>query len=139
MTQIIAYLNFGGNCREAMSFYKESLGGELMLQPLEGSPAESKSPANMKNQIMHSSLVKDGLTLMASDMFGPEGIKQGNNMALLLNCSSEPEINLFFEKLSEGGKVLEPLRLEFWGAMFGYVEDRFGIRWMFTYQKNPPM
>ncbi len=32
MTQIHSYLTFSGNCREAMTFYRECLGGILMLQ-----------------------------------------------------------------------------------------------------------
>jgi PhnB protein len=38
MTQINAYLTLNGNCREAMTFYKECLGGELTMQAVEDSP-----------------------------------------------------------------------------------------------------
>ena len=34
MTQINAYLTFNGNCREAMQFYTDCLGGELYLQTI---------------------------------------------------------------------------------------------------------
>jgi len=73
---------------------------------------------------------------MGSDMVGPDGLKQGNNISLSLNCSSEEEINSFFSKLSTGGKVIEPVKAQFWGAFFGCIEDKFGIRWMFNYDKN---
>jgi PhnB protein len=136
MTQINAYLNFDGNCREAMNFYKECLGGELTLQTVEGSPVEAQCPAAMKHQILHSSLVKNGLVIMGSDMSGPEGITKGNNIALSLNCSSEEEINSFFSNLSAGGKIIDPLRQQFWGALFGVFNDKFGIRWMLNYDKN---
>ena len=136
MTQINAYLNFSGNCREALSFYKDSLGGELSLQTVEGSPMEAGCPGAMKHQILHGSLTKNGLILMGSDMVGPEGLIQGNNMSLSLSCSSEKEINHFFSALSAGGKVIEPLKLQFWGAMFGVLTDKFGIRWMLTYDEK---
>ena len=32
MAQLNPYLNFPGNCRLAMEFYRECLGGELFLQ-----------------------------------------------------------------------------------------------------------
>ena len=32
MAQLNPYLNFDRNCREAMNFYKDCLGGELFLQ-----------------------------------------------------------------------------------------------------------
>ena len=133
MTQINAYLNFNGNTREAMTFYKECLGGELMLQTIEGSPFEARCPAGMMHQIMHSSLTRDGLILMASDMIAPDGLKQGNNISLSLNCTSEEEIRNFFSNLSEGGTIIEPLKAQFWGALFGCLTDKFGIRWMFNY------
>ena len=136
MTQINAYLNFSGNCREALSFYKDCLGGELSLQTVEGSPMEAGCPGAMKHQILHGSLTKNGLILMGSDMVGTEGLIQGNNISLSLSCSSEKEINQFFSSLSAGGKIIEPLKLQFWGAMFGVLTDKFGIRWMLTYDEK---
>ena len=136
MTQISAYLNFNGNCREAMEYYKECLGGELSLQTVAGSPIEAQCPAAMKNQVLHSSLIKNGLLLMGSDMVGPEGFTMGNNIALSVNCSSEEEINTFFSNLSAGGKILDPLKEQFWGAVFGCLTDKFGIRWMFNFEKS---
>jgi PhnB protein len=45
MTQIHAYLSFNGNCREAMTFYRDCIGGELMLQPIKGTPVEGQDCA----------------------------------------------------------------------------------------------
>jgi PhnB protein len=136
MTQINAYLNFNGNCRDAMNFYKECLGGELALQTVEGSPIEAQCPPAIKNQVLHASLMKDAILLMGSDMVGPDGFIKGNTMSLSLNCSSEEEINSFFSTLSAGGKIIHPLRVEFWGAIFGVFTDKFGVRWMLNYDKN---
>jgi PhnB protein len=119
-----------------MGFYKDCLGGELTLQTIAGTPFEARCPEGMEHQIMHSSLVKNSLILMGSDMIGPGGLIPGNNISLSLNCSSEEEINSFFSRLSSGGKILDPLKAQFWGALFGCVEDKFGIRWMFNYDKT---
>lgn len=40
-----AYLTFNGNCREAMTFYQDCLGGELCFQPLEESLLAPGLPA----------------------------------------------------------------------------------------------
>ncbi|MGI8584732.1 MAG: VOC family protein [Chitinophagaceae bacterium] len=137
MTQINAYLNFEGNCREVMSFYEECLDAELNMQTIEGSPIEAQCPAATKHQILHASLTKDGLLLMGSDMQEPGGnFIKGNNIALSLNCSSPEEISTFFSKLSEGGKVSHALTEQFWGATFGVLTDKFGIRWMLNYDRN---
>lgn len=133
MTQINAYLTFNGNCREAMNFFKNCIGGELVIQTIEGSPLEAQCPASMKHSVLHSSLIKDGLVLMASEMIGPDGYQKGTNFALSLNCSSEEEINDFYEKLSAGGTILDSLKPQFWGSLFAAFNDKFGIRWMLIY------
>jgi PhnB protein len=135
MIQINAYLNFNGNCREAMSFYKECLGGDLILQPVKGTPMEDQCPAGKENEILHSSLTGEGFLLMASDMIGKEGYQLGNNFGLSVNCTSEEHIHSLFNKLAEGGNVFMPVREQFWGALFGALSDKFGVRWMFNYDK----
>ena len=136
-TQINAYVGFNGKCREAMTFYKECLGGELALTTVAESTIAAQCPSAMQDNILHSSLTKNGtLLLMASDMTDHDGFHQGNNISLSLNCSSEEEINTFFSRLSEGGKIIDPLKVQFWGALFGVFKDRFGIRWMLNYDKN---
>ena len=73
MAQINAYINFNGDCREAMNFYKDCLGGTLTLQTVAGSPIEAQCPPTMKDQILHASLNRNELVLMGSDMTGPGG------------------------------------------------------------------
>jgi len=136
MQNINAYIGFNGKCHEAMTFYKDCIGGELTFMPVKGSPIEAQCPPTMKDQILHSTLAVNGSLLMGSDMVGPGGYIKGNDMALSVSCSSEEEINSFYLKLGEGGKIIDPLKMQFWGAMFGVVEDKFGVRWMFNYDKN---
>ncbi|HVX48596.1 MAG TPA: VOC family protein [Chitinophagaceae bacterium] len=136
MTTINAYIGFQGQAREAMEFYKSCIGGELNLMTVGSSPMAAQCPEAIHGQIMHSSLVKESLVLMATDMSTPGDYVKGNNIALSVNCSSEEEINNFFEKLSEGGKVIDSLKKQFWGGIFGVLEDKFGIRWMFNYEEH---
>ncbi len=131
MTRINVYIGFNGKCREAMTFYKECLGGELELQTVAGSPIENHCPVEMKDHIMHSSLTRNGvLMLMGTDMTAPGGYVNENSVACNLNCSSEEEINTFYKLLSEGGHIIDPLGVKFWGAIFGVFTDKFGIGWM---------
>ena len=135
MTQINPYLIFDGNCLEAMTFYKECLGGELTVMKVAESPMASKVPAHMQQSIMHSQLANGKLLIMGSDMHR-EKLADGNTVQMNINCSSEEEINSFFSKLSAGGKITEPLGEMFWGALFGALTDRFGKHWLFNYEKN---
>ena len=135
MTQINAYLNFNGKCREAMTFYQQCLGGELLMQKIGESPMAARMPSEMGAKILHSSLTKNSLVLMASDMMG-NNVINGNSISLCVNCSSDEEINSFFNSLSKGGNVVEPLHQSFWGATFGSLTDKFGMTWIFNYSKN---
>ena len=134
MTQINAYLSFGGNCREAMTFYQTCFGGELDVKTFEEAPGDMMAGAS-KDQVMHARLSNGGLLLMASDGLQEIPVK-GNVINLNINCSSEKEINSFFEKLSEGGNVTMPLADQFWGAKFGMLIDKFGIAWMLNLEKG---
>jgi len=136
MAHIDAYLRFNGNCREAMTFYKECLGGELTMQTVAESPLADQIPAEMAQNILHATLIKDRLTLLGSDMVGPEGLIQGNTISLSLNCGSEQEIHEFFASLSSDGQVTHPLESAFWGATFGDLIDKYGISWLLSYDKN---
>jgi PhnB protein len=134
MSQLSPYINFNGTCKEAMRFYQDSIGGELHLQTIAGSPIEAQCPASMRDQILHATLIKDGIFMMASDMQGPVAFVQGNNMAISINCDSEKEIQTFFKNLSAGGEIIEDLKKQFWGGLFGVLTDKFGIRWMFNFE-----
>jgi PhnB protein len=135
MTQIYAYLAFSGNCREAMTFYQECLGGELFLQTVEDTPVAEQMPPQAGQNIMHSTLTHGSLVLHGSDMMHGEPV-EGNTIYLSLNCSSEAEIHQFFTSLSAGGQVTLPLADQFWGATFGTLTDQYGKGWMLNYDKT---
>jgi len=136
MTQIQSYLTFSGNCREAMTFYKECLGGELTLQTIGESPLADKMPQQMKESILHATLTKDTLVLLGSDMVGEKGLIKGTAVSLMLNCSSEEEIKKFYTKLANGGHADHPIEISFWGALFGDLTDKFGNHWLLHFDKN---
>lgn len=135
-TQISPYLTFNGNCREAMTYYKKCFGGDLTLQTVSETPIADQCPAGLQDHIMHAMLANDGFILMATDMTRPEGFKSGNDMAVSLNFNSEKEIKNCYKKLSQGGKILDVLKVSFWGSLFGTVQDKFGKVWMLNFDKN---
>jgi PhnB protein len=130
------YLSFEGNCREAMTFYQECLGGELMIQDVAGSPAAEHMSAEAQNGVLHASLTNGNMVLLGSDA-GGQKVTRGNTIALSINCSSDEEITTWFRKLSDGGNITMPLEDTFWGAKFGMLTDRFGMDWLLNYDKAP--
>jgi PhnB protein len=135
MAQIDSYLTFSGNCREAMTFYKECLGGKLVFQTVGDAPLSEKMPKKMKDCILQATLKKGALILMSSDMVPESGLVKGNSVSLFLNCNSVEEIKTFYKKLSKGGKADHPLEETFWGALFGDLTDKFGNHWLLNYKR----
>ena len=131
MTQISAHLHFNGNCREAMTFYQQCLGGELVLLPVGGSPVADCFPAHLSEHIMHADLTLDGAVLMGSDLGLGEAI--GHSVSVMIECSSEADIHEKFARLAEGGEVLHPLENTFWGSTFGDLTDQFGFHWYLNF------
>jgi PhnB protein len=129
-TKIKSYLTFNGNCREAMLFYKDCLGGELSFQTIGESPLADKMPAPMKNSILHASLTNGAVELLGSDMVGNNGIIKGNTVSLMLDCSSEEEIKSRYAKLAADGEATHPIAISFWGALFGDLTDKYGNHWL---------
>jgi PhnB protein len=121
---ISSYLTFGGNCREAMNFYKKCLGGKLFFQTIGESPLAAKMPAKMKDYILHSELSNGSLILLGSDMVPQNGLIKGNSISLSLNCESEKEIRASYKKLSEGGMATHEIEETFFGALLGGLTDK---------------
>lgn len=123
------YLCFNGNCREAMEFYKSCMGGTVTMQTVGESPMPSKP--EQKDLIMHAMMENDALSFFACDaMMGP--VSNGGAVSLCVGGSDEGRLKDMFGKLSEGGKVLMKLEKQFWGDVFGMLEDKFGMQWMFN-------
>jgi PhnB protein len=132
MARLNPYLSFEGNCREAMNFYKEALDGELFLQTVGEMPAmAAKMPPHMQNSVLHSTLTSGDMVIMASDLNRNKAI-EGNTIGIIINCETEEELNIFFSKLSSGGKVVEPLTDMPWGGRYGAIIDQFGKQWEFN-------
>ncbi len=134
MKAIVTYLNFNGNCREAMKFYQRCLGGELSIMPFSEAPGDF--PKEAKDRVMHARVTKDGTTLlMASDTMPGSNFVQGTNFSISIDCQGAEETDRLFNAFSENGKITMPLQDAFWGARFGILRDQFGINWMFNFEK----
>ena len=134
MAHLNPYLNFTNNCREAMTFYKDCLGGELVFMLVADMPEmAAQMPPEMKNAIMHSSLTNGNIILMGSDLNRDTAL-EGNTVQLCINCDNEAQFHEFFNKLSAGGEISEPVANMPWGAVYGTLKDKYGKRWQLNFQ-----
>lgn len=127
-TALNPYLHFGGNAREALEFYQSVFGGQLDVSAYgdfeQGAPGDA-------DRIMHGHLATDsGFSFMASDVPSDQEAPSGASHSMSLSGDDGDTLSDYFEKLSEGGTVVEPLGQAPWGDWFGMLVDRFGVPWM---------
>lgn len=143
MKDVNSYLIFDGNCREAMNFYNQCFGGKLDVMSFGDMPADAaggeQMPPEMKNRVMHARIGNGAKTvLMGSDtMPGHGGNHPADNYSISVDCESDEEVTRLFNALSQNAKKIKmPLGDAFWGAKFGMLEDKFGVHWMFNFDKG---
>lgn len=133
--KLFPYLNFNGNCEEALNFYKEAFDGEITQLGRYGE-SPMKSPEEIKDKIIHGRLQFGDVLIMASDAMNKNGVNNGDNISLSIECDTNDQLEKVFTKMSEGGKITMPLQEQFWGAKFGMLTDKFGFHWMFNCEKK---
>ena len=131
MKGAITYLNFDGNCREAMTFYGKCLQADPNFTPFSAGPPVVKTAPD---RILHAELTSGPVVLMASDTLPGMSFQAGNNFSICIDCETQPEMERLFAALSENGKVTMPLHDAFWGGRFGMFTDQFGISWMLSFR-----
>ncbi|MEH7113921.1 VOC family protein [Neobacillus niacini] len=133
--QITPYLTFDGNAKQALEFYKELLGAEIIGLQTFGE-ADYPTPPEANDRVMHAQLKKEDISIMFSDNFPGKSVVVGSNISLTLEPESDEEIENLYNALSKNGKVLNELEDTFWGAKYARVQDSFGIIWELNYQKS---
>ncbi len=137
MKYLNPYLIFNGNCRQAMDFYRQCLGGVLYTMSyaeIPGGPGPDFPEAN-KNWLIHARITLKSLVLMASDAKPGTPVRQGTSAFISVSCESVQEIEDLFKALSERGEVIMPLQETFFALRFGMLTDQFGVQWMLNLEK----
>jgi PhnB protein len=139
VARVSTYLNFQGQTEEAFAFYAAIFGTEVtMLSRFSDMPAmgPAELPATEQNLVLHAELpIIAGHLLMATDMLESMGqeTRIGNNTTLCVDVDDRGEADRLYGALSEGGSEGSPMADMPWGAYWGVVLDRYGIRWMINH------
>lgn len=131
--QTCTYLNFDGKCREAITFYADLLGGEIVAMLEHGDlPGMPAPPAGWGDNIIHALMKVGDQEIMASDA-PPEYYSVPQGFSVQLSVDSASEAKRIFDGLASGGRVTMPLGKTPWAEQFGMLVDRFQIPWMINY------
>ena len=144
MSKVSTYLNFPKKTEEAFKFYKSIFktefgsNGIIYFGDMPKNP-KIPLPEEQKKLVMHVELpITGGHLLMGTDAPESMGFKItfGNNVYINLEPDTREETKRLYNALSAGGKAIMPLDDMIWGAYFGSCRDKYGINWMFNYDKN---
>ncbi|WP_024820146.1 VOC family protein [Arthrobacter sp. 31Y] len=124
------YISFPGTAREALGFYADVFGGELSLYTYEDFSRTDGPP----DAIAHG-VLSGAVSLGGSDAAnGEKPVKIEGAMLSLLGAADPEVLHEWFDKLAEGGRIMDPLAPKPWGASDGQVVDQHGLHWLIGYE-----
>ena len=124
---LLPTFHFPGNCDEAIAFYQKAVGAEITnIAYAKDAPADEVEGVP-PNFVIHSEILIFGTHIGMTDM-GEKRMTDEQFMFTLL-LDSDEEVTTVFNKLADGGKIIEPLAPQFWTSLNGSIEDPFGISW----------
>lgn len=129
------YINFPGNCKEAVMFYTEIFKTDEPTIMTFGEMPEEPSfpmPDGIRDLVANAQMNIGGNMIMFSDV--PPGMPfiKGNNITLIITHEDVEEIKRLFGLLSKGGTVEMLLQETFWSKAYGSLTDKFGIGWQMS-------
>lgn len=127
------FLNFDGNCREALAFYEKVFGTKAERVMTYGETPGGGFGEADKDRIMYADMTIGGVMTMFMDFSSDMKVTRGDYIQPSLSAESKEEVTRLFSALSEGGKVHMELQKTFWSELYGMVEDKFGVGWHISY------
>ncbi|MGW1991668.1 VOC family protein [Embleya sp. NPDC001921] len=126
----VTHLNFRGEARAALEFYRSVFGGDIAVVTY-GDTGNVSDPAEA-GQVMWGQVVADnGFHVMAYDVPSEMPWDRGENSFFVsLRGEDTKEITVYWERLSVGASIVQPLAPAQWAPLYGMLTDRFGVVWV---------
>jgi PhnB protein len=132
---LTTFLNFGGNCEQALRFYEQHLGGKIIMMMRRGEqPDQPVTWPGWESSIQYAIMDLGGTQLMASDV-PPDRFQPMRSAYLTLRVESAADAERIWGLLTDGGQVLMRMEETFFATRFGQLRDRFGTLWMILAMK----
>ena len=139
-----AHLNFRGDARAALEFYQSVFGGQVTIATYGdfGMPAGVPGADNV---VFGQVETVDGFRVMAYDIPGKPGGSAASagsthrengttvtDQPFFVSVRGETleEVRGYWQKLSAGASIVEPLAASAWSPGFGMLTDGFGVTWI---------
>ncbi|MFC0274998.1 VOC family protein [Metabacillus herbersteinensis] len=133
------YLTMDGNAKEAIQFYEQAIGAEVLEIVTYGEMPEMPNTFtdDLKNLVAHAKLQVGETELMFSDTPGGSPIQKGKQVTICITSNDVEKSKRIFEALRQDGQVNMPLEETSFSPAFGDVTDKFGVTFqIFTENQN---
>ncbi|MFJ6677166.1 VOC family protein [Actinosynnema sp. NPDC091369] len=124
------HLNFRGDARAALEFYRSVFGGDLAVVTYADAgnvQVDSEADRVMWGQV----LAGNGFHVMAYDVPSRMGYDPGQNSFFVsVRGETAEEVTGYWERLGDGATVVVPLGPAGWAPAYGMLRDRFGVVWV---------
>jgi PhnB protein len=138
------YIFFDGTCEEAIAFYKQAIGAELLFKMTFGEMPKEENNATEgcasgfdwpEDKIMHANVrIGNSEVMMSDGNMSGDKVKHAG-YALSITSKDVAEGKRWFDNLSAGGTITMPWSETFWAKGFGMLTDKYGIPWMVNVEK----
>lgn len=145
------HLNFRGTAQEALDFYQKVFGGQVVATTY-GDVGMPKDLPGADKIVFGEVENEDGFRIMAYDIPGKDdadiseiaGHTRRENGATITDRTffqsvrgeTLDEIRTYWDALSDGAEIIEPLAESAWSPGFGMLTDRFGVTWVLDVQAS---
>ena len=119
---------FDDNAEEAAKFYTNIFPNSNIREVV---PYTVETPSNKPiGSVMTVSFELDGYSFFGLN--GGPYFKPNPSISFHIKCKTIEEVDSYYEKLSENGKILMGLNEYPFSKRYAWMEDKFGVQWMFN-------
>ncbi|MGE5293648.1 MAG: VOC family protein [Solirubrobacterales bacterium] len=117
MQKITPFLWFDNQAEEAAQFYTSLFNNSRITGITRYGDAGAKASGQPKGAVMTVTFTLDGQEFVALN--GGPVFTFSPAISFVVNCGNQEELDEFWERLSEGGEIIE----------CGWLKDRYGVSW----------
>ncbi|TDC53775.1 VOC family protein [Jiangella ureilytica] len=134
---VVPHLNFRGDARAALEFYRSAFGGELVITTYRDMGAV-EDPAEADQVVWGQVTGPNGFAVMAYDVPASRPWSRGDDPFFVsVRGTDAVELTAAWERLADGGSIRQPLGPAPWAPLYGMLTDRFGVTWVLDIAAQP--
>src|ERR1700689_670477 len=105
--KVNTYLNFPGNCVEAMNFYEKNRGAKILMKSTFAEMSPQGAPQNLPPGLNRDGIIHAHFTLGDTTVMGSDGrrVERMRSAYLTLPVDSDAEAERISDALTEGAEI----------------------------------